>query len=235
MNNKKIISLDELRRYDENIKSYVDGQISTTDIPILDARKGTINFNDYFVENTAYIVIGKCSMFSPGYNSDSAYADCYLWALVTKKYWIGDSIYQSLKPLNLSIGSNGGLQVCQPFILYRTDPSKYWTAEHLMSGTYKSYNSQYVGFSANGAYSMYNELNNKITKNTDSIAPAYSSSSTYALGSYVMYNSTLYKCTTAIDTAESWTAAHWTQTTVMQELENINTALAALTTPSSGE
>ena len=82
---------------------------------------------------------------------------------------------------------------------------------------------------------MYNELNNKITKNTDSIATTYSSSSTYALGSYVMYNNTLYKCTTAIDTAESWTAAHWTQTTVMQELENINTALAALTTPSSGE
>ena len=50
MNNKKIISLDELSRYDENIKGYVDGQISTN-IPILDARKETINFNDYFVEN----------------------------------------------------------------------------------------------------------------------------------------------------------------------------------------
>lgn len=235
MNNKKIISLDELRRYDENIKSYVDGQISTTDIPILDARKGTINFNDYFVENTAYIVIGKCSMFSPGYTSDSAYADCYLWALVTKKYWTGDTVFQTLQPLSLSTGYNGGPQVCRPFILYRTDPSNYWTDRDLMSDTYKPYGSQYVGFSTNGANSMYHELNGKITKNTDSIAPTYSSSSTYALGSYVMYNNTLYKCTTEISTAEAWTADHWTQTTIMQELENINTALAALTTPSSGE
>ena len=234
MNNKKIISLDELSRYDENIKGYVDGQISTN-IPILDARKGTINFNDYFVENTAYIVIGKCSMFSPGYTSNSSYADCYLWALVTKKYWIGDSIYQSLKPLNLAIGSNGGIQVSPPFILYRTDPSNQWSVQNLLSDTYTSFGQQHVGLSAYGANNMYHELNNKITKNTDSIAPTYSSSSTYALGSYVMYNNTLYKCTTAIDTAEAWTVAHWTQTTVMQELENINTALAALTTPSSGE
>ena len=228
MNNKKIISLDELRRYDENIKSYVDGQIGTTDIPILDARKGTINFNDYFVENTAYIVIGKCSMFRPSYTSDSAYADCYLWALVTKKYWIGDTVFQTLQPLSLSTGYNGGPQVCRPFILYRTDPSKQWSIQNLLSDTYASFGQQYVGLSTYGANNMYHNLNGKITKNTDSIAPAYSSSSTYALGSYVMYNNTLYKCTTAIDTAESWTEAHWTQTTVMQEL-------AALTTPSSGE
>ena len=234
MNNKKIISLDELSRYDENIKGYVDGQISTN-IPILDARKGTINFNDYFVENTAYIVIGKCSMFSPSYTGDSAQADCYLWALVTKKSWTGNSIYQSLKPLNLAIGSNGGIQVSEPFILYRTDTSKQWSVQTLLSDTYTSFGQQYVGLSSYGANNMYNELNNKITKNTDSIAPAYSSSSTYALGSYVTYNKVLYKCTTAIDTAEAWTAAHWTQTTIMQELENINTALAALTTPSSGE
>lgn len=217
MNNKKIISLDELSRYDENIKGYVDGQISTN-IPILDARKGTINFNDYFVENTAYIVIGKCSMFSPSYTGDSAQADCYLWALVTKKSWTGDTIYQSLKPLNLAIGNSGGIQVSKPIILYRTSPSMQWSSVALMTTAYRSNISQYVGFSANGAYSMYNDLNGKITKNTNSIAPTYSSSSTYALGSYVMYNSTLYKCTTAIDTAESWNDNHWDSVKITEEL-----------------
>lgn len=39
----------------------------------------------------------------------------------------------------------------------------------------------------------------------------YSASSTYALGSLVIYNSLLYKCTTAITVAEEWTIGHWTQ------------------------
>lgn len=39
----------------------------------------------------------------------------------------------------------------------------------------------------------------------------YSASSTYALGSLVIYEGLLYKCTTAITVAEAWTIAHWTQ------------------------
>jgi hypothetical protein len=39
----------------------------------------------------------------------------------------------------------------------------------------------------------------------------YSASSTYALGSLVIYGGLLYKCTTAITVAEAWTIAHWTQ------------------------
>lgn len=39
----------------------------------------------------------------------------------------------------------------------------------------------------------------------------YSASSTYALGSLVIYNSLLYKCTTAITVAEAWNSAKWTQ------------------------
>lgn len=40
-------------------------------------------------------------------------------------------------------------------------------------------------------------------------APTYSDSSTYAVGDYVLRNNQLYRCTTAITTAESWTSAHW--------------------------
>ena len=40
-------------------------------------------------------------------------------------------------------------------------------------------------------------------------ASNYSSSSTYAVGDYCKNNGLLYKCTTAISTAEAWNAAHW--------------------------
>lgn len=55
----------------------------------------------------------------------------------------------------------------------------------------------------------------------------YSSSSTYALGSYVYYENLIYKCTTAIPVAENWNTNHWTQKTYMEYLQDvlINTAL----------
>ena len=51
-------------------------------------------------------------------------------------------------------------------------------------------------------------------KNRANIAAEYSTSSTYNVGDVVLYNGQLYKCTTAITTAEAWTAAHWTAVTV---------------------
>lgn len=50
------------------------------------------------------------------------------------------------------------------------------------------------------------------------VTDAYSSSSTYAVGDYCIYENTLYKCTTAIATAENWNSAHWTATTIATEL-----------------
>lgn len=43
-----------------------------------------------------------------------------------------------------------------------------------------------------------------------SLAPAYSTASTYAVGDLVTYDNNLYRCNTAINVAESWTASHWT-------------------------
>ena len=54
---------------------------------------------------------------------------------------------------------------------------------------------------------------------TDMIADPYSSSATYSVGDYCSHEGKLYRCTTAISTAEDWTAAHWTETTVEQEVE----------------
>lgn len=71
-----------------------------------------------------------------------------------------------------------------------------------------------------------NDLVNKkyvddtVSESENIIANEYSSSSTYALGSYVIYEDNLYRCTTAITTAEAWNSAHWTQVTVGGEFVN---------------
>lgn len=62
----------------------------------------------------------------------------------------------------------------------------------------------------------------------NNIAPVYSDQSTYAIGDYVLYDKVLYVCNTTISIAESWTAAHWTQTNIATILGNIETALAAI-------
>ena len=53
------------------------------------------------------------------------------------------------------------------------------------------------------------------------IAPAFSESSTYALGDYVMYEGKLYECTTAVTVAGPWVAANWTESKVMTSFQPI--------------
>lgn len=50
------------------------------------------------------------------------------------------------------------------------------------------------------------------------IASSYSSSATYAIGQYCLYNNDIYKCTTTIVSPEAWNAAHWVQVTVGDQL-----------------
>lgn len=52
------------------------------------------------------------------------------------------------------------------------------------------------------------------------IAPNYSQT-TYAVGDYVWHEGDLYRCVTAIAAGETWTAAHWTQVTVGDELSDL--------------
>ena len=61
-----------------------------------------------------------------------------------------------------------------------------------------------------------------------SMAPVYSTSGTYAVGDYVIHNGQLYKCTTAITTAEAWTAAHWTVAEIATDVSNLNRQLSDL-------
>ena len=58
-----------------------------------------------------------------------------------------------------------------------------------------------------------------------SMADEYNSLSTYSIGNIVLYNGQLYKCNTAINTAEAWTAAHWTAITIGDEISDLKTNL----------
>lgn len=44
----------------------------------------------------------------------------------------------------------------------------------------------------------------------------------YELNEYCLKDNILYKCTTAITTAEAWNPAHWEQTTITTALANLN-------------
>lgn len=57
------------------------------------------------------------------------------------------------------------------------------------------------------------------------IADEYSSSSTYAVGDYAIHSGSLYRCTTAIASAETWDDAHWTQVVFGDEVRDLKSAL----------
>lgn len=61
------------------------------------------------------------------------------------------------------------------------------------------------------------------------IAPDYDPTSTYpTVGTAVMHNGLRYVSNTAINTAEDWTSAHWTEKSVEDEIGNVEALLAAL-------
>ena len=78
-------------------------------------------------------------------------------------------------------------------------------------------------------------LNLTIPKGADgdvspaSLASTYSASQTYAVGDYVWYSGQLYCCTTAITTAEAWTAAHWTAAKIANDVKDLKSSIADAT------
>ena len=68
-----------------------------------------------------------------------------------------------------------------------------------------------------------------------SICAYYSASSTYALGDIVRYANNIYVCSTAITTAESWTAAHWTALPTLQAQINAIRQLPSVSSTDNGK
>lgn len=60
-----------------------------------------------------------------------------------------------------------------------------------------------------------------------SVAGTYSASKTYAVGEYAWYNGSLYRCSTAISTAEAWTSGHWTAAVLGDDVTSLKSAINA--------
>ena len=60
------------------------------------------------------------------------------------------------------------------------------------------------------------------------LAADYSSNKIYAVGEYCIYNGSLYRCITAITTAEAWTAAHWTAAVIGNDVSDLKSAFSPL-------
>lgn len=62
-------------------------------------------------------------------------------------------------------------------------------------------------------------------ENKDVISDKYDSSKTYAVGDYCIYNDTLYKCKTAVTSAEEFNSSKWEATNCGKELVALNSNL----------
>lgn len=92
-----------------------------------------------------------------------------------------------------------------------------------------------ANFTATDLVGAANELKTEVMNHRASIADAYDSTATYAVGDLCIHDDTLYRCSTAITTAESWTAGHWTATTIAAEIEDrVIEADTAVSIPASG-
>lgn len=58
--------------------------------------------------------------------------------------------------------------------------------------------------------------------------PEFSTTKTYAVGDYVMYQGKLYKCTTAVTTAGSWSSSNWALAVLSDDVSSINNAISEL-------
>jgi hypothetical protein len=67
------------------------------------------------------------------------------------------------------------------------------------------------------------------------VGDAYSNTATYNVGDYCIYDNKLYRCTTKISTAESFTPAHWTETKCADEFSAIKSNLDELSDYSTTE
>ena len=104
-----------------------------------------------------------------------------------------------------------------------------WTAAHWTSATDADLAARLKCLKNNGfatdqfATDLMGKQVANVKANTASLAAAYSETATYAVGDAVTHDGKLYKCTVAITTAETWTPAHWTETTVATLWNNADT------------
>lgn len=77
-----------------------------------------------------------------------------------------------------------------------------------------------------GSYSATNKLTTLTAFNgvREHFASDYSTSKTYEVGDYVYRNYVLYRCKTAITTAESWNSSHWQEAVLADDVATLSKA-----------
>ena len=100
-----------------------------------------------------------------------------------------------------------------------------WVMEDagIATTSYYGYTRLYTGAtSSNTATALTPNSLNALVQNMIEPYPVYSATATYAVGDRVRYNYNAWECNTAIETAEAWTAAHWTMLDPIQtQIDNI--------------
>lgn len=88
-----------------------------------------------------------------------------------------------------------------------------------------TYNNTSSGLTAGNVQNAIDESVGIIKLVKANQADAYDPEATYAQGDYCIYDNVLYKSNQAISVAEAWTPEHWTQTTVGEELSEVNSRI----------
>lgn len=121
-------------------------------------------------------------------------------------------------------GTRGGTAVGSDDPAYHNN-SKYFSEQASASATAAAGSATTASDSATAAAGSATAA----AASVSSLAPAYSSSATYDVGDYVLYSGSLYRCTTAITTAEEWTAAHWTAAKMSEDVSDLKSDLTIST------
>lgn len=124
----------------------------------------------------------------------------------------------ALKAEGFAVGEQNGEAVASGSPYYHNN-AEYFAGEAASSATAAGNSATAAAASATAAETSVLGTN---------FAPTYSSSNTYAVGDYVLYNDALYRCTTAVTTAEAWTAAHWTATKIGPDVASLKSDLSLL-------
>ena len=81
----------------------------------------------------------------------------------------------------------------------------------------------------------FDKIDQQMRNNADGVnfakgisSDAYDNSKLYAVGDYCIYDNKLYRCITAIESAEAFNIAKWEQTTVGKEINQLNSNLVGL-------
>ena len=114
----------------------------------------------------------------------------------------------ALKAEGYAVGKQNGVDVASGSPYYQNN-AKYYADEAADSATAAAASAA----SSDGTYAQA------------MVADTYSTSKTYAVGDYCKKDGVLYRCKTAITTAESWTSGHWETAVLANDTKDLKNAI----------